>query len=100
MKIYSNKIPDDTLLKNDKSIFLIYQVQHVYNLNRGMSFATITFSSKDETSSPHKYPLVIMVIGCRGGIRQGARGGGVTPPVASTPEGSRPQGGEQVLEQE
>jgi hypothetical protein len=30
----------------------------------------------------------------------GARGGGVTPPVASTPEGFNPQGGEQVLEQE
>jgi hypothetical protein len=43
---------------------------------------------------------VIMVRGCRGGRRRGARGGGVTPPVASTPEGSNPQGGEQVLEQE
>jgi hypothetical protein len=41
---------------------------------------------------------VIMVRGCRGGRRRGARGGGVTPPVASMPEGSNPQGGEQVLE--
>jgi hypothetical protein len=41
-----------------------------------------------------------MVRGCRGGRRRGARGGGVTPPVASTPEGSNPQGGEQVLGQE
>jgi hypothetical protein len=30
----------------------------------------------------------------------GAKGGGVTSPVASTPEGSQPQGGERVLEQE
>jgi hypothetical protein len=30
----------------------------------------------------------------------GAKGGGMTPPVASTPEGSQPQGGERVLEQE
>lgn len=30
----------------------------------------------------------------------GARGGGMTPLVASTPEGSQPQGGERVLEQE
>jgi hypothetical protein len=36
-----------------------------------------------------------MVRGRRGGRRQGARGGGVTPPVASMPEGSNPQGGEQ-----
>ena len=43
---------------------------------------------------------VIMVRGHRGGRRRGARGGGVTPPVASTPEGSNPQGGEKVLEQE
>jgi hypothetical protein len=41
-----------------------------------------------------------MVRGCRGGRRRGARGGGVTPPVASTPEGSNPQGDEQVLGQE
>jgi hypothetical protein len=41
-----------------------------------------------------------MVRGCRGGRRRGARGGGVMPPVASTPEGSNPQGGEQVLGQE
>jgi hypothetical protein len=40
---------------------------------------------------------VIMVRGRRGGRRRGARGGGVTPLVASTPEGSNPQGGEQVL---
>jgi hypothetical protein len=43
---------------------------------------------------------VIMVRGRRGGRRWGARGGGVTPPVTSTPEGSNPQGGEQVLRQE
>ena len=43
---------------------------------------------------------VIMVRGCRGGRRRGAREGGVTPPVASMPEGSNPQGGEQVLGQE
>jgi hypothetical protein len=36
---------------------------------------------------------VIMVRGCRGDRRWGARGGGVTPPAASTPEGSNPQGG-------
>jgi hypothetical protein len=30
----------------------------------------------------------------------GARGGGVTPPVTSTPEGSNPQGDEQVVGQE
>jgi hypothetical protein len=40
---------------------------------------------------------VILVRGRRGGRRRGARGGGMTPPVASTPEGSNPQGGEQVL---
>jgi hypothetical protein len=39
---------------------------------------------------------VIMVRGRRRGRRQGARGGGVTPPAASTPEGSNPQRGEQV----
>jgi hypothetical protein len=43
---------------------------------------------------------VIMVRGRRGCRRRGARGGGVTPAAASTPEGSNPQGGEQVLEQE
>jgi hypothetical protein len=43
---------------------------------------------------------VIMVRGCRGGRRRGARGGGETPPAASMPEGSNPQGGEQVLGQE
>jgi hypothetical protein len=41
-----------------------------------------------------------MVRGCRGGRRRGAREGGVMPLVASTPEGSNPQGGEQVLGQE
>jgi hypothetical protein len=41
-----------------------------------------------------------MVRGRRGGKRRGARGGRVTPPAASTPEGSNPQGGEQVLEKE
>jgi hypothetical protein len=33
----------------------------------------------------------------RGGRQRGTRGGGVTPPVASTSEGPKPQGGEQVL---
>jgi hypothetical protein len=32
-----------------------------------------------------------MVRGCHGGIRRGARGGGVTPLVASMPEGSNPK---------
>jgi hypothetical protein len=41
-----------------------------------------------------------MVRGHRRGRRRGARGGGTTPPVASTPEGSNPQGDEQVLGQE
>jgi hypothetical protein len=41
-----------------------------------------------------------MARGCLGGRRRGAKGGGATPPVASMPEGSNPQGGEQVLEQE
>jgi hypothetical protein len=41
-----------------------------------------------------------MVRGCRGGRRRGARGGGAMPPVASMPEGSNPQGDEQVLGQE
>jgi hypothetical protein len=41
-----------------------------------------------------------MVRGRRGGRRRGARGGAVTPPVASMLEGSNPQGGEQVLGQE
>jgi hypothetical protein len=36
---------------------------------------------------------------CRG-RRQGARGGGATPPVASMHEGSNPQGDEQVVGQE
>jgi hypothetical protein len=43
---------------------------------------------------------VIMVRGCCRGRRRDARGGGVTPSAASTPEGSNPQGGEQVLGQE
>jgi hypothetical protein len=42
----------------------------------------------------------IMVRGCHGGRGRGARGGVETPPVASMPEGSNPQGGEQVLRQE
>jgi hypothetical protein len=41
-----------------------------------------------------------MVRGCRGGRRWGARGGGVMPPVASMPEGSNPQGDEQVVGKE
>jgi hypothetical protein len=41
-----------------------------------------------------------MVRGRCGGRRRGARGGGEMPPAASTPEGSNPQGGEQVLGQE
>jgi hypothetical protein len=40
---------------------------------------------------------VIMVRGRRRGRRRDARGGGATPPVASTPEEFNPQGGEQVL---
>ena len=43
---------------------------------------------------------VIMVRGCRGGRRRGARGGGATPPAASMPEGSNSQGDEQVVEKE
>jgi hypothetical protein len=43
---------------------------------------------------------VILVRGRRGGRRRVTMGGGMTPPVASTPEGSNPQGGEQVLGQE
>jgi hypothetical protein len=41
-----------------------------------------------------------LVRGRHGGRQRGARGGGVTPPVASTPEGSNPQGEEQVIGQE
>jgi hypothetical protein len=41
-----------------------------------------------------------MARGCHGGKQWGARGGGAMPPVASTPEGSNPQGDEQVLGQE
>jgi hypothetical protein len=41
-----------------------------------------------------------MVRGRRRGRRRGARGGGTTPPVASMPEGSNPQGEEQVIGQE
>jgi hypothetical protein len=42
--------------------------------------------------------IVIMVRECHRSRQWGARGGGVTPPVASTPEGSNPKGDEQVLE--
>jgi hypothetical protein len=38
-----------------------------------------------------------MVRGRHRGRRRGARGGGTTPPVASMPEGSNPQGDEQVV---
>jgi hypothetical protein len=38
-----------------------------------------------------------MVRGDRGGRQCGARGGGVTPLVASMPEGSNPQGEEKVI---
>jgi hypothetical protein len=38
-----------------------------------------------------------MVRGCHGGSQHGARGGGVMPPVAPMPEGSNPQGEEQVI---
>ena len=41
-----------------------------------------------------------MVGGHRKGRRRGARGGGMTPPATFVPEGSNPQGGEQVLRQE
>jgi hypothetical protein len=41
-----------------------------------------------------------MVRGRRRGRQRGARGGGATPPVASMPEGSNPQGEEQVIGQE
>jgi hypothetical protein len=41
-----------------------------------------------------------MVRGRRRGRRWGARGGGVMPPVASMPEGSNPQGDEQVVGKE
>jgi hypothetical protein len=41
-----------------------------------------------------------MVRGCRRGRRHGARGGGMMPLVASMPEGSNPQGEEQVIGQE
>jgi hypothetical protein len=41
-----------------------------------------------------------MVRGRHRGRRRGASRGGETPPTASTPEGSNPQGGEQVLGQE
>jgi hypothetical protein len=43
---------------------------------------------------------VIMVRGCRGSRRRGAGGRGVTPPIVSMPEGSNPQGDEQITEQE
>jgi hypothetical protein len=38
-----------------------------------------------------------MVRGCCGGRQWGARGGGVTPPVTSMLEGSKPQGDKQVI---
>jgi hypothetical protein len=38
-----------------------------------------------------------MVRGRRRDSRRGARGGGAMPPVAPAPEGSNPQGEEQVL---
>jgi hypothetical protein len=41
-----------------------------------------------------------MVRGHRGGRQRGAMGGGVKPPITSTPEGSNPPGGEKVLGQE
>jgi hypothetical protein len=41
-----------------------------------------------------------MVRGRREGRWRGGRGGGPMPPVASTPEGSNPQGDEKVLGQE
>jgi hypothetical protein len=37
------------------------------------------------------YVNAILVRGCYGGRRRGARGGGETPPLASTPEGSNPR---------
>jgi hypothetical protein len=43
---------------------------------------------------------VIMVRGHRGGRRCGVGRRGVNPPITSMPEGSNPQGEEQVLEQE
>ena len=43
---------------------------------------------------------VMMVRERRRGRRWGASGGGETPPAASSPEGSNPQGGEQVFGQE
>jgi hypothetical protein len=39
-----------------------------------------------------------MVRGRHRGSRRGARGGGVMPPVTPAPEGSNPQGEEQVIE--
>jgi hypothetical protein len=41
-----------------------------------------------------------MVRGHRGERRRGPRGGGVMPPATSTPEGSNPQGDEQVFGKE
>jgi hypothetical protein len=41
-----------------------------------------------------------MVRGHHGGRRQGARGGGMTPTVASMLEGSNPRGDEQVVGKE
>jgi hypothetical protein len=41
-----------------------------------------------------------MVRGCRRGRQWGVRGGGATPTIASTPEGSNPQGDEHVVGKE
>jgi hypothetical protein len=41
-----------------------------------------------------------MVRGRRRGREWGANGGGVTPPITSMPDGSTPQGDEQVVGQE
>jgi hypothetical protein len=41
-----------------------------------------------------------MARGCRRGIQWGVRGGGMMPPTPSMPQGSNPQGDEQVVGQE
>ena len=41
-----------------------------------------------------------MVRGRRGGRRRGVRRGGTMPPIAPMPEGSNPQGDEQVFRKE
>jgi hypothetical protein len=43
---------------------------------------------------------VIMVKGHHEGRQRGVSGGGMTPPVASMPNGSNPQGEEQVVKNE